>query len=516
MALPLIAGAEPVYETGVSVFLNGEALNFSGVHEPVIKNDITLVPMRVIFEAMDAEVFWDEENQQIRAVLGDKSIVLTVGDNNMEVYKNRVYDKTVTLNAPPELMPYDSYADTTMVPLRAVSEAFDSSVEWEEATYTVKITTAASPTPTPAASFDPTLIQTENRVAVYGSALAYTNDSGKVNLREADGTITEIYGIEGAIAVAMGRTAGYALTAEGKVYSFGTSNSFGQLGSPDAKTDMTPTEIDLPQNIVKIGAGMYFAMALAEDGTLYLWGRNDKGQLGNGTTTDSALPIALEYGMFTDAAAGTAHMVALDSKGYVYTWGENSEGQLGRGSENRKSIDSPGKVAKLMGITSVSAGPGSSAAVRQDNSIFYWGTTYLGDLGEDEQPITPSGSEEPVSVDEAGYFRYDKPRRISYCFYDLDEKKYDGGVLLNASSVSCGEYQGAALCGGRLYMWGDSPNISPRLRSQFLRYLAMEYTAIDNITAVFSGYDRTAYALDIDGNLWEIKYGSKNIIQNIK
>lgn len=109
-----------------------------------------------------------------------------------------------------------------------------------------------------------------------------------------------------------------------------------------------------------------------------------------------------------------------------------------------------------MGITSVSAGPGSSAAVRQDNSIFYWGTTYLGDLGEDEQPITPSGSEEPVTVDEAGYFRYDKPRRISYCFYDLDEKKYDGGVLLNANSVSCGEYQGAALCGGRLYMWGDS------------------------------------------------------------
>ena len=50
MALPLIAGAEPVYETGVSVFLNGEALDFSGVHEPVIKNDITLVPMRVIFE----------------------------------------------------------------------------------------------------------------------------------------------------------------------------------------------------------------------------------------------------------------------------------------------------------------------------------------------------------------------------------------------------------------------------------------------------------------------------------
>ncbi len=145
MALPLIAGAEPVYETGVSVFLNGEALNFSGVHEPVIKDDITLVPMRVIFEAMDAEVFWDEENQQIRAALSDKSIVLTVGDNNMEVYKNRVYDKTVTLNVPPELMPYDSYADTTMVPLRAVSEAFDSSVEWAEATYTVKITTAASP-----------------------------------------------------------------------------------------------------------------------------------------------------------------------------------------------------------------------------------------------------------------------------------------------------------------------------------------------------------------------------------
>ena len=81
----------------------------------------------------------------------------------------------------------------------------------------------------------------------------------------------------------MGRNFGYALLQNGTVYSWGTSNDYGQLGRNDSMLDNTPGLIDGLKDIIKIGSGTYFGIALSSDGTLYTWGRNDKGQLGNGT-----------------------------------------------------------------------------------------------------------------------------------------------------------------------------------------------------------------------------------------
>lgn len=205
-------------------------------------------------------------------------------------------------------------------------------------------------------------------------------------------------------------------------------------------------------------------MALSSDGTLYTWGRNDKGQLGNGTTTDSAVPVSVSDIKFKDAAAGSGHVAAVSTNGTVYTWGENGEGQLGRGSESSKYLTSPGYIKTMYDIESVYAGSNSSAAIRSDKSIYMWGTTYLGQLGKEEKPIILDNNEENLVItDSDGYYKYDKPRRMRYCYWDVDEKDYKGGIITTAVTVSCGEYQTAALCGGKLYMWGDSP-ISANLR----------------------------------------------------
>lgn len=88
---------------------------------PIIREGRTLVPMRAIFEALDATVDWDGEAQTITAAHGDTSVVMQIGSNTMT--KN---GETVTLDVPPELV-----NGTTLIPVRAVSEAFGLPVEWD-------------------------------------------------------------------------------------------------------------------------------------------------------------------------------------------------------------------------------------------------------------------------------------------------------------------------------------------------------------------------------------------------
>lgn len=115
----------------VTVVLDGQTLQFP-TQDPVIKNDSTLVPMRTIFEALNAEVEWVDESgvQQIIAKTADKTITMTI--NSKEFYVNG--EKQPELNEPAQLM-----NDKTMVPLRAVSESLDCTVEWDQETKTVII-----------------------------------------------------------------------------------------------------------------------------------------------------------------------------------------------------------------------------------------------------------------------------------------------------------------------------------------------------------------------------------------
>lgn len=163
-----------------------------------------------------------------------------------------------------------------------------------------------------------------------------------------------------------------------------------------------------------------------------------------------------------------------------------------------------------MDITSVYAGPTSSAAIRSGSSVYFWGTTYIGAPAEDDEPIILDNNPETVvEADADGYYRYDKPRRILSVHYDTVERSSTGSVLLGADSVSCGEYQAAAIAGGRLYFWGDSPNNSRRTNFQFIKFYASEYEQFSNAQAVYCGYGKTAYVLDNENKLWRLTYGER-------
>ena len=112
----------------ITVYVDGEKLNFD--QPPIIKEDRTLVPMRKIFEALEAEVIWDEPSQSVTGICGEDVIIFRIG--KAELYKNGA--AAYTMPVPAQIV-----NDRTLVPLRAVAESLGAEVAWDGVDYVVQI-----------------------------------------------------------------------------------------------------------------------------------------------------------------------------------------------------------------------------------------------------------------------------------------------------------------------------------------------------------------------------------------
>jgi alpha-tubulin suppressor-like RCC1 family protein len=132
-----------------------------------------------------------------------------------------------------------------------------------------------------------------------------------------------------------------ALDASGAAYCWG-NNALGALGSgSSASMSTTPVAVSGPSAFASISAGYYYTCGVDEAGAAYCWGRNLEGQLGNGSTADSSGTPALVAGghIFGTVAAGRfVHTCGVTAEGVAYCWGDNFAGELGNGSTTNSSI----------------------------------------------------------------------------------------------------------------------------------------------------------------------------------
>ncbi len=102
------------------------------------------------------------------------------------------------------------------------------------------------------------------------------------------------------------------------------------------KNRLTPVQVSDLSGVIAIAAGEYHSLALKSNGTVWAWGRNNYGQLGNGTTTNKNTPVQVSgLSSVIAIAAGTFHSIALKSDGTVWAWGVNEYGQLGDNTTTR-------------------------------------------------------------------------------------------------------------------------------------------------------------------------------------
>ena len=122
--------------------------------------------------------------------------------------------------------------------------------------------------------------------------------------------------------------------------------------------------------IKQISMGGNDSAALMSDGSLWIWGENEYGQLGNGTTKNSSIPIKILTGVKQVALGGT-HSAAIKTDGSLWLWGYNRAGQLGDGHYGY-DVFSTIPVKIMNDVKQVSLGESHSAAVKNDGSLWVW------------------------------------------------------------------------------------------------------------------------------------------------
>lgn len=201
-----------------------------------------------------------------------------------------------------------------------------------------------------------------------------------------------VQGLSAAVDLAAGGFHNCAILSDRTVRCWGR-NQDGQLGNGDNTTDSgVPQPVAGLTGVAALAAGGYHTCALMPDATARCWGRNDRGQLGDGTSTSSSTPVAVNG--LTNAAqlsAGLYHTCALLRDGTVQCWGQNDSGQIG----NTLVFSSvPVTVSGISNAVAVSAGVFHTCALLSDSTIRCWGQNGNGQLGDG----TTTNSSSPVAV----------------------------------------------------------------------------------------------------------------------
>jgi alpha-tubulin suppressor-like RCC1 family protein len=198
--------------------------------------------------------------------------------------------------------------------------------------------------------------------------------------------------------ISAGSSHSLALKFDGTVYAWG-SNSFGQLGNGTTTDSAVPVLVKNLSGVVAISAGLFHNLAITADGSVWAWGLNTSGQLGNNTLVSSSLPVKVLVvsGAGTAAltgayaiAAGGAHSLIATSTGLM-AMGDNTFGQLGTGNNTSKSLAT---AVALPGVASMTAGRNHSAIIDTNSQVWTWGDNSTGQLGNG----TTTASNIPINI----------------------------------------------------------------------------------------------------------------------
>jgi murein DD-endopeptidase MepM/ murein hydrolase activator NlpD len=298
----------------------------------------------------------------------------------------------------------------------------------------------------------------------------------KSNLRKVEG-------LEDVVSVETYDFNSIALKSDGTVWTWGKNDS-GQLGNGTTIDSSEPVQVKGPDGegflseIIAIDVGRSYGLALKSDGTVWTWGDNTSKHRGLDNDSEDVLvyPAQIQSAHLYSViaiSAGDRHSLALNSDGSVVAWGLNSSGQLGNNCSSCNKSVRPIKLNTIVSVKSIAAGGFHSLALKDDGSVWGWGDTGLGQLAESGFNFNSNKIYSPIQLIE----------------------------LSNIKKISSRHYYNQAIDNlGIVLEWGANGRVIK------VPELVEGITNASNIFAGLSGfsYGVTGYAIRSDGTLWEL------------
>lgn len=210
------------------------------------------------------------------------------------------------------------------------------------------------------------------------------------------------------LSVSNGNSHTMALKSDGTLWAWG-NNGNGQLGDGSNADKHTREQIGLDNRWVSVVAGSGHTVALKCDGTLWAWGSNGNGQLGDGTTADKWTPVQVGTDTnWTSISTGASHTLALKTNGSLWAWGNNGNGQIGDGTTGTQRY-SPVQIGTDTKWTAILGGAAFTVALKAVGTLWAWGSNSIGQLGigttiDNPNPQKIGTDNKWVSITTGNYF----------------------------------------------------------------------------------------------------------------
>jgi hypothetical protein len=234
-------------------------------------------------------------------------------------------------------------------------------------------------------SFNAVAVKTDGTLWTWGDGQNGALGSGSTSDRSSPQTTT-LAGTDWS-RVSAGDRFCAAIKTDGVMYTWGKNNK-GQLGDNTTNNRSSPVSIfgAVISNWTRVACGYEHTLGIAATGLLYSWGSGASGALGSNATASRSSPVTVSGGgtNWTVVAAATSFSAGLKSDGTMWTWGLNTSGQLGDNSTTARSSPQTIAGAESGGTNwkAVSLGDMHVAAIKTDGSLWTWGSNNLGQLGD--------------------------------------------------------------------------------------------------------------------------------------
>ncbi|WP_274654621.1 fibronectin type III domain-containing protein [Paenibacillus humicola] len=288
-------------------------------------------------------------------------------------------------------------------------------------------------------------------------------------------TPAKLQGLGSVVAISVGIQNNLVLQSDGTVWAWGDNyeRQLGLCDPTDGSDRTTPVQVCNLSSMVAIASGDIHNLALKSDGTVWTWGDNRWGQLGDGRysssdgwePSDIAGPVQVQdLRSVVAIAAGEDHSLALKSDGTVWAWGSNAYGQLGIGSRATYTSNIPVQVQGLSSVVAIAANGYHNLAVKSDGTVWQWGFTTGGEM------------------------------------YRFTPEEVQG--LHSVSAVAAGYDHNLALkTDGTVWAWGDNSSGQLGDGTTTRHYYPAQVKGLGSVEAIAAGIE-DSLALTSDGTVW--------------